>query len=179
MEFSLGLAYALIGLGFLLMVAELFLPTGGILWVLSVVAFALGVTMTFLPPEGNATIGMLTLLGLFVAVPLVSNLLLHYWPKTPFGRKLFLQNPEAETTATSTPEHQEMERLVGRFGKTVSALRPAGVANFDGRRVDCMTEGMMVDPEHWVQCIGVRAGTVIVRPVEKPDVSNLETADFS
>ena len=60
----------------------------------------------------------------------------------------------------------------------MSDLRPSGVANFDGRRVDVITEGMMVDAGGWVRCVDVRAGRVLVRPVDKPDVGTLENADF-
>ena len=67
------------------------------------------------------------------------------------------------------PLNQELDKLRGRIGKTLAPLRPAGVADFDGRRVDVITEGMMVDGGQWVRCIDVRAGKVVVRPVEKPD----------
>jgi membrane-bound serine protease (ClpP class) len=77
------------------------------------------------------------------------------------------------------PVHIELEQLRGRFGRAISALRPAGVVEFDGRRVDTLTEGMMVEPGQWVRCIDVKAGKVIVRPVEKPDLGDLETAFFS
>ena len=65
------------------------------------------------------------------------------------------------------------------IGRTLSALRPAGVVDFDGRRVDTLTEGMMVDPGTMVRCIDVRAGKVVVRPIEKPDLGDLETAIFN
>ena len=77
------------------------------------------------------------------------------------------------------PFHLEMEKLRGRIGRTLAPLRPAGVADFDGRRVDVITEGMMVDGGVWVRCIDVRAGKVVVRPVEKPDLGELEDAIFS
>jgi membrane-bound serine protease (ClpP class) len=73
----------------------------------------------------------------------------------------------------------ELEQLRGRFGRAVSALRPGGIAEFDGKRVDTITEGLMVEPGHWVRCIDVRAGKVIVRPVDKPDLGDLETAFFA
>ena len=79
---------------------------------------------------------------------------------------------------TSTREYQELEELRGRFGRTLSALRPSGVTDFDGRRVDTITEGMMVEPGQWVRCVDVRAGKVIVRPADKPDLGGLETAVF-
>ena len=77
------------------------------------------------------------------------------------------------------PANQELENLKGRFGKTISALRPAGVVDFEGRRIDTITEGMMVEPGQWVRCVDVRAGKVVVRPVDKPSLGELETAVFT
>src|SRR5262249_44724689 len=149
----LTLGLALIGAGFLLLAAELFIPTGGILFVLSVSGIAVGVVFAFLH---DTTVGLFTLLGVFVAVPALGSVLLHYWPRTPIGRPFFLTSPDEDSTVASLPANQELEQLKGRFGRTLSALRPAGVVDFDGRRIDTITEGMMVDPGQWVRCIDVR-----------------------
>jgi membrane-bound serine protease (ClpP class) len=171
----LTLGLALIGAAFLLLAAELFIPTGGIFFVLSVSGIAVGVVFVFLH---DTTVGLFTLLGVFVALPVLGSVLLHYWPRTPIGRRFFLTGPGEDATVASLPANQELEQLKGRFGRTLSALRPAGVVDFDGRRIDTITEGMMVDPGQWVRCIDVRAGKVIVRPVERPDLGDLESAVF-
>jgi membrane-bound ClpP family serine protease len=177
MDFYLTLAYVLIAVGMVLLVAELFIPTGGVLFGLSVGAIVVGVAMTFIHSD-NAYTGVLTLLGVFIAVPVIAGVALHYWPRTSVGKRFFLAGPDEDATVASMPVNVELEQLRGRYGRTVSALRPAGVTDFDGRRVDTITEGMMVDPGQWVRCIDVRAGKVIVRPVDKPDLGALETADF-
>jgi membrane-bound serine protease (ClpP class) len=104
--------------------------------------------------------------------------LLHYWPRTRIGRKFFLEQPVDDATLATSTANQDLERLRGRYGKTISALRPAGVTEFDGQRVDTITEGMMVEPGQWVRCVDVRAGKVIVRPAERPSLGDLETAIF-
>ena len=57
-------------------------------------------------------------------------------------------------------------------------LRPSGVTEFDGRRVDTLSEGPLIEAGQWVRCVDVRAGKVIVRPADKPDLGGLETAVF-
>jgi hypothetical protein len=52
------------------------------------------------------------------------------------------------------------------------------VVDFDGRRIDVITEGMMVEPGTYVRCIDVKAAKVIVRPMDPPKLDDLETADF-
>jgi membrane-bound serine protease (ClpP class) len=64
------------------------------------------------------------------------------------------QRTDENATVAALPVNQELEQLKGRIGRTLSALRPAGVVDFDGRRIDTITEGMMVDPGQWVRCVG-------------------------
>jgi membrane-bound serine protease (ClpP class) len=178
MEPSLPLAYTLIGLGILLLVAELFIPSGGIFFVISLSAIIIGVTMTFL--AGNdPMVGMVTLVAVLIAVPVIGGMMLHYWPRSRMGRRFFLNSPVQDATIASMPVHLELEALRGRFGRTVSPLRPSGVVEFDGRRIDSLSEGMLIEPGRWVRCIDVRTGKVIVRVVEKPDLKDLEDGLFT
>jgi membrane-bound serine protease (ClpP class) len=174
MEWTLTLGYALIGAGFLLMIAELFIPSGGILGVLSLAGIGVGVALTF---QYSVNVGLITLLCVFIALPVFVSILLPYWPRTPFGKRLVITAPEEQDA--DHPAQKDLESLRGRVGKTLSSLRPAGVVDFDGRRVDALTEGMLVDPGQLVRCVDVRFGKVVVRPVEKPPAgADLETADF-
>ena len=67
----------------------------------------------------------------------------------------------------------------GKTGRAVSPLRPSGVAVFDGRRIDVITEGLMVEPGQWVKCVEVRANKVLVRPADPPTLDDFENASFS
>jgi membrane-bound serine protease (ClpP class) len=171
---SLTLAYVLIAAGILLLAAELLFPSG-VLLVLAVTALAVGVALTF---AYNTTTGIITLIAVAVTLPVAGRLLVRYWTRTRWGRQFFLESPEEDTTVASIPVNQELERLRGRYGKAVTALRPAGITDFDGQRIDTITEGLMVEPGQWVRCIDVRAGKVVVRPVERPGLGDLETAIF-
>ncbi len=173
----LHLAFILIGAGILLLLAELFIPSG-IFFVLAVAAIVGGVVLTF--TQSNDTyLGWITLISVFIALPALGSIILHYWPRTSMGKRFFLNRPEEDATLASMPVNLELEQLRGRFGRTLSALRPAGIVDFDGRRVDTITEGMMVEAGQWVRCIDVKAGKVIVRPVDRPNLADLENADFS
>jgi membrane-bound serine protease (ClpP class) len=173
----LTLAFLLIVIGLLMLVAELFVPSG-VFFALSLAGIGGGVAMTFLYSNDSYT-GWLTLLVVFIVVPALGGLVIKYWPRTPMGRRFFLQQQtEDDATIASMPVNVELEQLRGRFGRTLSPLRPAGVVDFDGRRIDTITEGMMVDADQWVRCIDVKAGKVIVRPAAKPRLDDLDGTDF-
>jgi membrane-bound ClpP family serine protease len=170
------LAYALVLLGLILMAAEIFLPTGGILLVLATGALVAGIAMSF---YGDTTQGLITLTAVFVLIPVLGPILLHAMPRTRVGKKLFLEASEEDASVAAMPVILELEQLRGRYGKTVSSLRPAGITAFDGRRVDTMSEGDMIEPGQWVRCIDVRAGRVIVRQVDRPpDLGDIDPTEL-
>jgi membrane-bound serine protease (ClpP class) len=172
----LTLSLLLILLGFVFLAAELFLPSAGLFLILSGSGIVVGIVFAFLY---DSTIGWCTLGAVFVLLPTMLSVLLHIWPKTALGRQFFLAGAPEDATVAALPANQDLELLKGRIGRTLSALRPGGVVDFDGKRVDTITEGMMVSPGQLVRCIDVRAGRVVVRPVEKPNLGDLETATFN
>ncbi len=165
----LTLGLVLIGIGLLLLLVDLFIASGA-LAVLALAAVVLGLVFVF---RYDTVVGLLTFAGLFIGVPLVGGAIVRFWPGVlPWRRG---QEVVADTVA-ELPIIQELAELKGRYGKAISSLRPAGVVDFDGRRVDSISEGMMIEPGHWVRCVDVQAGKVIVRPVDRPRLEDLETA---
>ena len=171
---ELSFAYVLIVAGLLLLAAEMFIPSG-VLSVLAICALVGGVTIAFLNDPYH---GWFALLLVFIAVPVLIGLIFHFLPKSTVGRWLTLSGMEEDATLASMPVNLELEQLRGQIGRTLSALRPAGVVDFNGRRIDTITEGMMVEPGQLVRCIDVKAGKVIVRPVDKTDAGDFDTAIF-
>lgn len=171
---EIPLAYLLIVVGMLFLAAELFFPSG-ILSILAVCAIVGGVTIAFIHDPYH---GWFCLIFVFVAVPTLLVLLFHYLPKSGLSRRFLSKGPDDDATIATMPVLLELEQLRGKIGRTLSALRPAGVVDFDGRRIDTITEGMMVEPGQWVRCVDVKAGRVIVRPVDKIDPGGLENAIY-
>jgi membrane-bound ClpP family serine protease len=170
------LAYILIALGAVLVLAELVIPTGFVLVVIGVCSALVGVGLLF--AHASMETAVMALLSLCVGGPLLGGLLFYLWPYSPMGRKL-IRATEDNVTIASMAGNVELEGLRGKVGRAVSSLRPSGVAEFDGRRIDVITEGLMVEPGQWVKCVEVRANRVIVRPADKPTLGDLESADFS
>jgi membrane-bound ClpP family serine protease len=171
----LTLAYVLIGIGIVLMITELFIPTGGICFVLAALSALTGISLAFF--YGDTSTGMITLIGVFVAVPIILSAMFYLWPNSLWGKRL-VPNPDDLGTVAQMPANVSLERLKGRVGKTISPLRPAGIVDFDGKRIDCVTEGMMIDSGEWVRCVEVKAGRVVVRQTEKPNLQDLENTNF-
>ena len=162
----LTLALILFGVGVLLLLAEILVPTGGVLVAVALVPFAAGVGIIMY--YGSTTEAVVALVGLGFGLPAAGYVAISAW------RKMSLDTVLDDPAAGPLPSAAEAEVLKGRTGKTVSPMRPSGSVEFDGRRVDAMTEGTMLEAGVWVRCVDVRRGQVIVRRMEEPP----EVADF-
>jgi membrane-bound serine protease (ClpP class) len=173
---TIAWALILIGLGLMLLIAEVFVPSGGILFILSIIAMIVGVTMVFFAPEsqgGGLMGGIITLACLFVVIPLLVAGGMYVWPKTKMGKHFVLQAPDEEAPAAAVPEQEDLSHLKGQVGKAIAPLRPSGTVLIQGRRIDSKTEGMFVDAGQVVKVIEVRAGQVIVRPLMADELRGL------
>jgi membrane-bound ClpP family serine protease len=159
------LAYLLLAIGLILMAAELFLPTGGILFAIGISGLIAGLAMVFLYDK---TQGLITLIALFVLLGVGGPMVLQIWSRSALGKQLLLPGQDDDATVANMPVHLELEQLRGRYGRTVSPLRPAGITDFDGRRIDTLSEGPLIEAGKWVRCIDVSAGKVVVSEVPRP-----------
>jgi membrane-bound ClpP family serine protease len=174
---NVHLGFILIGVALLLLLAELFLSTGGILLAVAGLVDLIGLVVVFV--YGEPYVGLVTLAAEAIILPLAASLMFYVWPHTPMGRRLIMRRTEsASATLAETAVYQQLEQLRGHIGKATSVMRPAGVVEFDGHRVDCLSEGILIEPDTWVRCIDVKAGRVIVRPIDAPDIG-LDPTDLT
>src|SRR3954454_2627277 len=114
------LAYLLIALGVVLVLAELFVPTGFILVVVGTCCALVGVGLMFV--HGTMENALMALLSLCVGGPLLGGLVFYLWPYSPMGRKL-IRAAEEDVTVANMPANVELEGLRGKTGRAVSPLR--------------------------------------------------------
>lgn len=157
----LTIALILIGIGVFLLLAEILVPTGGILVVAAMIffAFAVGIILYY----GTTIEAVVAIVGLAVGLPAAGYVAVLAWSRMSLDTVL-----EDTTAAPVAVPGSESDVLKGRTGKTVSPMRPSGTVEFDGKRVDAMTEGTMLDAGVWVRCVDVKRGQVIVREMEEP-----------
>lgn len=156
----LSLAVLLFALGLVLFLAEYFLPTGGFLIVGGVLLCSGAVFVV--AANGTRAEAVAAIIALCVGVPLFGTASFYFW-----GRRMALP-PVEDNPAHDLPGGADYDTLKGRLGKTVSPMKPSGVVEFDGRRIDAVSDGPMIDSGIDVRCVDVKAGKVIVRFVDKP-----------
>jgi len=168
------LVLILIGLG--VMVLEVFVPSGGILGFVSVVALVAGIATAFM--ERGVAAGMAALGVVVVAVPAVLAVAFRWFPETPLGRRVLPAPPDAAELVPDPAVRHRVRGLVGRQGRAVSELLPWGSVEIDGAQVDAVSDSGPIESGAAVEAIGAQGRALVVRradqrpagpsPAEKP-----------
>ena len=152
----LGVIAFLITVGLLLVIIEWFLPSGAT-GVLGVCALVIAVVLSY--REYGFEIGTEVLGGVVVASVVGTVVWLKYFPRVGPGKKLLL-----ETQSGGQP--QELSQFLNKEGEALSALRPAGVAQIEGQRVDVVSEVGHIEAGNRVRVVTVEGRRVVVRKIE-------------
>src|SRR5437764_11770793 len=102
------LAYVLIAVGVILVLAELFVPTRFILVVVGACCALVGIGLMFV--HGSMENALTVLLSLCVGGPLLGGLVFYLWPHSPMGRRL-IRPAEDDVTVANMAGNVELERL--------------------------------------------------------------------
>lgn len=149
--------------GLTLLVLEAFIPSGGLLGVLSVISLVAGIIFGYM---GNWVEGTIILAATVVGVPTAVVLMLKYWPETPIGRRVLLGVPEGEKVL---PDLKRRKTLVGKRGRTQNVLLPSGPVEIEGELIDAVSEGMVIEAGELVEVVEARGMRVVVRSVAAGD----------
>jgi membrane-bound ClpP family serine protease len=157
---------ALLLIGLAVMVLEVFVPSGGVLGFLSVVAILAAIVMAFV--QQGMAFGLAVAGVAFVAVPAVLALAFRWFPDTPLGRRVLPPPPEPDEVLPDAERRRAVRGLVGRRGRTTSELVPWGTVEVDGVRCDAMSESGPIPPDSLVEVTGVQGAAVVVRTAVEP-----------
>ena len=161
--FSNGLVIALAVFGLLGILWELHVVPGhgfpGILGALALLAsvfLAFGIPFTFIAIQSIASSIILTVI-LFAVFT-------RYYPQSAWMRRLALVEAQGPDYVASS----DFSSLRGMTGVAASYLRPAGVAQIDGKRVDVLTQGEFIAAGTPVRVTRVEGARIFVEPVTLP-----------
>jgi membrane-bound serine protease (ClpP class) len=161
--FSNGLVGGLALLGLLGIIWELHMVPGhgvpgvlGVICLLAAMLFAFGLPFLFVAVETLATAIVLSAIGFSLIVRAV--------PQNAWAHRLALaasQGPDYVASLDHTA-------LRGRTGTATSFLRPAGVAEIGGQRVDVLTQGEFIAQGTPIRVVRVEGARIFVEPVDLP-----------
>ena len=159
------ISLALLGVAIALAALELFIPTGGVLAIMTVAAAIASVAAMFMH---DATWGGVYTALLLAGAPFAVIYGLKLWSATPIARRVILHTAADadERTEDSAPVQRSrdaLRKLIGSSGVTLTALRPVGFARIGKTRVDALAENGFIEAGQSVEVIDEVDGQLRVR----------------
>ena len=142
--------------GVLIIIAEIFIPSGGLLALVAAGLFSYSWFILFHDISTMAGT-YFVLADLFIIPALVM-----------YGLKILAHSPATlqETLSSDNgvvSQSPELEDFLGCEGASVNALHPGGIAIIDGKRLDVVSRGEYIEKDSKVIVVEVTGNQIIVR----------------
>lgn len=157
---------ALFVVGLVVMVLEVFVPSGGVLGFLSLVAIGAAIVLAFV--EAGAVFGLAVVAVVFVVVPATLAGAFRLFPSTPLGRRVLPPPPTADDVQPGAGRRRQLEALVGRRGRARGELLPWGAVEVGGVAIEARSEAGPIPAETEVVVVCLDGPAVVVRAVNGP-----------
>ena len=156
----------LAALGLFLFALELFvIPGFGLVGMLGILALLGALVMSTLGAGSHSgfVLWAVVRMGFSLVIAIVlSVLFLKFLPKLPVGRKLVLSTELEATDGFASAPPSDYQWL-GCVGHAHSPLRPAGIADFQGHRLDVVSDGEYIDAGEPIRVIHVDGNRIVVQ----------------
>jgi membrane-bound ClpP family serine protease len=147
-------------IGAVLLFAELFIPShallgaAGMLSLLIAAGFCFGI---------SARLGFTMIALLVILTPIGTLVFMQLWPKTFVGRRMTLAN--VRSSAATAPSPTPTSSLQpGDRGVAVTDLKPIGVCQVGGERVEGVSDRGLIAHGTDVIVVAMQSGRPVVRP---------------
>ena len=142
--------------GFVLLVVEMYIPGFGIAGITGIVLMGGGIVFMEPTPLQALILFLICVLLLSIAFSIAMRSI----SKGRLSRSKLVLNT-AINGEKSTEE--DMTYFVGKVGRTHTALRPAGIAEFDGVKLNVVSDGDFVGAQRLVRVERVEGNRIVVR----------------
>jgi membrane-bound serine protease (ClpP class) len=147
--------------GLLLLVIEAFIPSFGIIGLSGTAAVFTAVAWSALD-TGQGVRMILVALGVAVLLFLLGIRLIR---RSPVWSQIILRYAETKDRGYVAPSDEAS--LVGSAGIAITTLRPAGIADILGKRMDVVSDGAFIEAGVAVVVVKTEGTRIVVRPKDK------------
>ena len=156
MWLPVGLAAA----GLLAILAEMFLPTAGVLGAAGLGSIIASIVVVY--RRFGSLAGSLYLAAVAVLIPVLIALYFKFFPRSPMGRWLMIRKTPGGGPAGGA-EPGPYEGLTGREGRTLTVLRPVGLVLIGDRKYSAVSGGEFIERDRQVKVLKVEGSRILVR----------------
>ena len=142
--------------GVLIIIAEIILPSGGLLSLVAVGLFGYSLFIVF--HDISTMAGTYFVLADLIIIPALLALGLKILARSPATLRETLSSKNGVVS-----QSPELESFMGREGKSVTDLRPGGTAIIDDKRLDVVSRGEYIEKGSNLIVVEVTGNQIIVR----------------
>ena len=148
----------LLGIGLLML--EAFMPGFGAPGITGIVLEVITLVLTWYTHGPMATLGMLLVVLSVLAIAISMSLRSVASGKLK-NSKIILKDTESNEAGYRS--NKDMQVFLDRVGQTTTVLRPTGMADFDGVRLNVVSEGDFISAGENVRVIRIEGSRIVVR----------------
>lgn len=112
-------------------------------------------------------------MGISILIAIIASILAAIIMVKVLGRKMKFFKKMILTDSTSTESGYVSNKtrvdLVGKVGRTITALRPAGTVELEDERIDVVSEGSFIEKGKHVKIIKAEGSKIVVRDIKEDD----------
>lgn len=157
--------FVLLAAALLLTVIEIFVPSAGLISMVAAAVAIAGIVCLWIY---DSVWGVSGLLGSMILLPTVFFSGISIWTSTNAGRRA-IGLPSEEELEARRARDVEARRLrdasIGKIGVVLTEMRPVGIIELEGKRVDALAEVGFISPGTKVRVVSVDANEMKVRPI--------------
>ena len=149
----------LVGVG--LLVFEMYVPGFGAPGISGIVLLVLGFIL--LKPTPAQGLLLFAILAAILCVAL--SICLYSASKGRLSKSKLVLNDVA--VSADAAENNDLNYFIGREGVTHTPLRPAGIGEFDGVKLNVVSDGEFIGVDRPIRVLSVKGNRIVVREIEK------------
>lgn len=145
--------------GVIVIIAEIILPSGGLLSVLAAGIFGYSLYIVF--HDVSTSVGFFFVTADAILIPILVIVGLKLLAKSPATLRKTLSREDGVTSQSS-----ELDKYIGMEGTAITDLRPSGTAIINEKRVDVVSRGEYLDKDSEIVVSTITGNQIIVRKKE-------------
>jgi membrane-bound serine protease (ClpP class) len=146
----------------LFVLADVFIPSGGLLGICGLACLIGGIWIFF---NHSLMAGWIGIAIAVVMVPSVVIIAYKIFPRTRFGKSVTLEPPHRQP-GDAIQDTEQLKEMLDQTGVVLTTLRPVGMCDINGKRIECVAEGGFVPKDRKVKVIKIEGTQVTVRTLD-------------
>ena len=169
--------FLLVTLGVGILVAEVFIPSAGLLSILALTSFSASGFCAWKAwyETGHYVWWWGYVVSMVVVLPALVCGGLYILPRTSYGRSIFAAPQSLDEVTPFQEEENRLSEMINQTGQATTLFSPGGMVQIGRERIHAESEGMMIEPGTEVVVVGVKGNRLVVRPQSmhqsEPDAS--------